>query len=284
MPVVKATLHSAISIVSAIATGKGAALGISRKVEVIIKTTSGTGIVIEPEHRNISSRLINKVIEKIVPKEKLEKTKINISLKSEIPTGYGLKSSSAISSVISLACSKIYKPNWNDSQILNAGIDASLETGVSLTGAYDDAAACYYGGLVVTDNYKRKLINSEMGPIDLKAVIFIPRSRKRGNIKKLKILSNVFEKSWNFAYNSEYWNAMTLNGFATTTILDSNPKLISELIHAGAVGASLSGNGPSIAAVAHKNKVSKIKKVFSNLEGRIIVSNINNEKAQVHEL
>ena len=38
MPVVKASVHSAISIVNAIATGKGATLGISKNIDVIIET------------------------------------------------------------------------------------------------------------------------------------------------------------------------------------------------------------------------------------------------------
>ena len=38
MTVVKATIHGAISIVNAIATGKGAALGISKKVNVEMET------------------------------------------------------------------------------------------------------------------------------------------------------------------------------------------------------------------------------------------------------
>jgi len=33
----------------------------------------------------------------------------------------------------------------NDIEMLNVGVDASIETKVSLTGAYDDACACYYG-------------------------------------------------------------------------------------------------------------------------------------------
>ena len=161
MAIAKATIHGEISIVNAIATGKGAALGISKKVNVEMETSYGKGVIIEVENKSMSSRLINRVIEKIIPKNELSKTKLKISLDSEIPTGYGLKSSSAISTAVSMACAKLFKPNMNDIEILNAGVKASIETKVSLTGAYDDACACYYGGFVVTDNYKKKLIRSE---------------------------------------------------------------------------------------------------------------------------
>ncbi|MFB5597994.1 MAG: shikimate kinase [Nitrosopumilaceae archaeon] len=284
MPSAKATVHGAISIVNAIATGKGATLGISLKVETTIETLPGKGIVIESDNQSLSSRLINRTIQKVVSKKDLDKTKLRVLLKSEIPTGYGLKSSSAISSSVALACVKLFKPKVNDHQVLLAGVDASIETKVSITGAYDDACACYYGGFVVTDNYKRKIIRSDKGPKNLIAVIFVPRFHKRGNVKKLKTLDTVFAKAWQLARNSDYWNAMILNGLATSSILNSDPKIIPDLIEKGAIGASVSGNGPAIAAVTKQENLSKIKKVFSNLEGKIIVSEINNKKAEVHEL
>ena len=284
MRIVKATVHGAISIVNAIATGKGAALGISKKIIVEIETSQGRGITIETKNKQVSSRLINRVIEKIVPKNELSNTKFKVYLDSEIPAGYGLKSSSAVSSAVAMGCAKLFKENMNDLQILRSGVDASIETKVSLTGAYDDACACYYGGFVVTDNYKRKIIRSEDCKDDISVVIFIPRSRKRGNVKKLGALSNIFEQAWNLAKNSDYWNAMKINGLATSTILSSNPKIIHELIEKGALGASVSGNGPSIAAISKKNTLPKLMKIFTSFEGNTMVASINNKKAEVHEL
>ena len=284
MTLIEATLHGAISIVNAIATGKGATLGISLKTKALLDTSPGNGIIIESKNKTISSRLINSVIRKVIPKNELDKTKIRISLESEIPTGYGLKSSSAISSAVALACAKLFRPKWTDNQILLSGVNASIESKVSITGAYDDACGCYYGGYAVTDNYKRKIIQSERGPKNLVSVIYIPRSRKRGKVKNLKNLSPVFEQAWNLARNSDYWNAMILNGLATSTILNSDPKLITDLIEKGALGASVSGNGPAIAAICKKENSSNIKRVFSNLPGSVLVSEINNKKAEAHEL
>lgn len=284
MPQVKATIHGAVSLVNAIATGKGATLGIAAKVEATIKASRGHGIQIEVDSQNLSSRLINKVVEYTVPKKDLEKNKIEISLRSEIPTGYGLKSSSAISSVVSLACNKMFRSKFSDSQVLIPGVEASIATKVSITGAYDDACACYFGGTVVTDNYKRKIIKMEKTPTNILAVVFVPKSRKRGNVKNLKSIKEIFEKAWGFAKDGDYWNAMILNGLATSTILNSDPKIISDLIEGGALGASVSGNGPAIAAIVKKDMVSSIEKVFSGLEGKTFISEINNKKAEAHEL
>ena len=280
----KATVHGAVSLVNAIANQKGATLGISLKVVATVEVIPGKGISIRSENKSLSSRLINQTIEKIISKKDLEKNKIIVTLDSEIPTGYGLKSSSAISSAVALACAKIFKPRYTDQQILLAGVEASIRSKVSITGAYDDACSCYYGGFNVTDNAKKKRVRFEKAPSNLISVIFIPKDRKRGNLKKLKIFSKVFENAWELAKKTNYWDAMIINGLATAAILNSNSKIIPELIDKGALGASVSGNGPSIAVVTKKDSEATIKKIFSTLEGRIIISKISNKKAEVHEV
>jgi len=284
MPETKATMHGAVSIVNAIATGKGATLGISLNVEANVRATPGFGIFFENKESSLSSRLIRAVIEKAVPKIDLEKNKITVLVKSEIPSGYGLKSSSAISSVVSLACAKLFRPKITDLEVLKYGVEASIQTKVSITGAFDDACACYFGGFVVTDNTNLRIVKSEKAPEDLIAVIFIPRLRRRGNIKKLKILEGVFSQAWTLASNSDYWNAMMLNGLATSAILNSNPRILTDLVENGALAASVSGNGPAIAAISKKENVSNVKKVFASMEGTAMVSDINNKKAEVYEM
>ena len=284
MAKVKATVHGAISLVNAIANQKGATLGIELKVEAIVETSSGKGITIESNNKTLSSRLVNKTIEKIISKKDLEKNKVLVKLDSEIPTGYGLKSSSAISTAVALACAKIFKPKFTDQQILLAGVEASIESKVSITGAYDDACSCYYGGFNVTDNAKKRRIHFEKGPTNLIAVIFIPKNRKRGNLKNLKVLSTVFENAWELAKKANYWEAMIINGLATASILNSDPKIITSLIENGALAASVSGNGPAIATIVKKENESNIKKIFGTMEGRVIISKVSNKKAEVHEV
>ena len=132
-------------------------------------------------------------------------------------------------------------------------------------------------------NEKLKL-NSKIYVLTRKKNIFIPKNRKRGNLKNLKILSSVFENAWILAKKTNYWEAMIINGLATSSILNSDPKIIIELIEKGALGASVSGNGPAIAAITKKGNEANIKKVFSTLDGNIIVSKISNKKAEVYEL
>ena len=284
MVIVEAVVHGAISIVSAIATGNGATLGIDTFVKTRLEVKDGAGIHITSDNKTISSKLINKVIENIIPKRQLEKVRLELDFQSNIPTGYGLKSSSAISTAVSLVCSKAFKKKLTDAEILKIGVESSIQTKVSITGAYDDACACYYGGFNVTNNYKRDLIFRGTAPNNLQAIIFLPKSRKRGNVKKLKNFKPAFEKDWEFAKNHDYWNASILNGLATSSILNSNPELIFQLIKKGAMSATISGNGPSIVAITKKGHNSNIKKELSSLDGKVIVSNINNKKAESYEV
>ena len=66
MVIVEAVVHGAVSIVSAIATGNGATLGIDTFVKTRLEVKDGAGIHITSDNKTISSKLINKVIENIL--------------------------------------------------------------------------------------------------------------------------------------------------------------------------------------------------------------------------
>jgi shikimate kinase len=277
---VRAIVHGAISIVNAIATGKGSALGISLKVTAEVELQKGHGL------RFITGRngdgLIKNIIQKTIPKETIESNMISIRVDSEIPIGYGLKSSSAVSNAIVLACSQIAREeDINDNTILEVAALSSLEAKVSLTGAYDDATACYFGGFTVTDNYSRRLIRKERAPENLYAIIILPSSNTRGDVRKLRNLSDIFIDAFRFAESGQYWKAMKLNGVLASAALSSSYAPAMAAMEHGALSASISGNGPSIAAVANEDAIEPIVGALSKYDGEIIVSKVNNEKANV---
>jgi shikimate kinase len=275
-----ATVHGAISIVNAIATGQGSALGISLKVTAEIELQKGHGVRFATAESG--DRLINTIIQKTIPKETIESNTITIKVNSEIPIGYGLKSSSAVSNAVALACSQMVSDeNVNDYTILEVAARSSLEARVSLTGAYDDATACYFGGFTVTDNYSRRIIRKERAPENLYAIIILPHDTTRGDVGKLKNLSDIFIDAFRFAESGQYWKAMKLNGVLASAALSSSYTPVMAAIEHGALSASISGNGPSIAAVAYEHEVEPIIGALSKFEDRIIVSKVNNEKANV---
>ena len=280
----KATMHGAISIVNAVATGNGSALGISLKVTAEVGIGRGKGIKFLTGKNG--DRLINNIVRNTLPSETIDNNQIMIRVKSEIPIGYGLKSSSAVSNAVALACSRLAREaeDIDDFAVLDTAVRASLDAKVTVTGAYDDATACYFGGFTVTDNYARRLIRREEAPENLYAIIFLPRNTPRGDVRKLSNLSDLFRDAFRLAEAGEYWKAMKLNGVLASAALSSKYAPIMAMLESGALAAGVSGNGPSIAAVSHEDEIREIEAALSKFEGRILVSKINNQKASVEIL
>jgi shikimate kinase len=277
----RAIVHGAVSIVNAIATGMGSALGISLKVTAEAQIQTGHGIKFTAGRNG--DRLIKNIIQKTIPKEIIDGNMISINVDSQIPLGYGLKSSSAVSNAVALACSRMAKEaEIDDYGILDVSTRSSLEAKVSMTGAYDDATACYFGGFTVTDNYSRRLIRKEKAPENLYAIIMLPTDSSRGDIHKLKNFSDLFIDAFELAESGQYWKAMKLNGVLASAGLSSSYAPVLDAIEHGALSASISGNGPSIAAVGYEDTVEQIVEALSEFDGRIIVSRVNNEKAVVN--
>jgi shikimate kinase len=278
---VRATMHGAISIVNAIATGNGAALGISLKVTADVDITYGSGIKIRAMDEN---NLIRRIVYNILPKQIISENSVNVSINSEIPVSFGLKSSSAVSNAVALACWKLITNEVDDEVVLESAVRASLDAKVSVTGAYDDSTACYFGGFVLTNNYARKLIRRERAPKNLYAIIFLPANSGRGNINQLSIMSDLFFDAFKLAEGGEYWKAMKLNGVIVSAALSAKYEPALAALQKGAFSASISGNGPSVAAVTYEDRIDDIKLAFSQFNGTIIVSKINNQKASVEEI
>src|SRR5919107_4188173 len=276
----RAIVHGAISIVNAIATGHGSALGVSLKVTAEVEIQKGHGIRFATGRNGY--KLIKNIVQKTIPKQIIENNMIIIKVDSEIPIGYGLKSSSAVSNAVALACSQMASSGEiNDYTILQVAARSSFQARVSLTGAYDDATACYFGGFTVTDNYSRRIIRKERAPDNLYAIIFLPSNTSRGDVSKLRNLSDIFVEAFRFAESGQYWKAMKLNGVLASAALSSSYIPVMAALEHGALSASISGNGPSIAAVAYADAVKPIVDTLSKFEGKVIVSRVNNEKANV---
>lgn len=274
-----ATMHGAVSIVNAIATGNGSSLGISLSATAYVELERGRGVRFLTGKNE--DRLVNNIIRNTLPKSVIDDNMITIKVRSEIPIGFGLKSSSAVSNAVALACTGLASKDIDDVAVLDAAVRSSLDAKISITGAYDDATACYFGGFTVTDNYSRRLIKKEPAPENLYAIIFLPRNTPRGDVSKLSNLSGLFTDAIKLAEAGEYWKAMTLNGVLAAAALSSSYKPIMAAIEHGALAAGISGNGPSVAAVAYEDELEEIKSALSKFDGRIIASKTNNKKANV---
>ena len=77
----KATMHGAVSVVNAIATGNGSSLGISLSVSAHVEIDRGHGIRFLTGKNE--DRLVNNIIRNTLPREVVEEHMITVRVKSE---------------------------------------------------------------------------------------------------------------------------------------------------------------------------------------------------------
>lgn len=283
----QALSHGAISILNAFPTGKGGALGVDLWTRAKVSLREGPGPISgflssDPEESNrLAVTVVQKILEHYGYERKLHGEVIT---SSNIPVAVGLKSSSAAANAVALATASAIDEKLDDDTLVGIGIDASIESGVSLTGAYDDSFASYHGGGVLTDNDRRKVEKILKIPEDLSVLILVPpRKTRTGQLVRTRFvpIRRILELAYGEASNGHVWDALTLNGLAIASILGEDPRPALSAIEAGALGAGLSGKGPSVAAIVDEKTLNPVRQAFAKFDGRVIEANLNFSKALI---
>ncbi len=283
----QALSHGAISILNAFPTGKGGALGVDLWTRAKVSLREGPGqisgfVSSDPQESNrLAITVVQKTLEHYGYERKLQGEVIT---SSNIPVAVGLKSSSAVANAVALATASAIDEKIDDDTLVGIGIDASIESGVSLTGAYDDSFASYHGGGVLTDNDRRKVEKILKIPEDLKVLILVPpRKTRTGQLDRTRFapIRRISEMAYGEASNGHVWDALTLNGLAVASILGEDPRPALSAIEAGALGAGLSGKGPSVAAIVDEKTLKPVRQAFAKFDGRVLEANLNFSKALI---
>ena len=242
---------SAVTVINAFATGRGAALGIDLWTEARVKLR-GEGISgsITVRGKDYSDfRLVNAVVE-VVRRSTGEEFGVEFEISSEIPVGKGLKSSSAAANALLLALYDALGVEIGPLQAVKLGVEAAREAGVTITGAFDDASASLLGGLCITDNRRDELLmRADVDPEPV--VLLIP-----GETLMTSHLSGVdfspiapyIEKAFEMALRGEWKKALVINGLVYSAFLGHSTGPIGTALRLGAV-AGLSGKGPAFFAL-----------------------------------
>jgi len=241
---------SALTVVNAFATGKGAAVGIELWTEARVRVTSdGIRGRIFVRGKELSDfRLIRATLE--VMREFIgEEFGIDFEITSEIPLGKGLKSSSAASNALVLAILDAFKMELEPLEVIRLGVEASRKAGVTLTGAFDDAAASLLGGLCITDNKRDELLKREEVEAE-PAVLLLPdetllTEELRG--RDFSPIAEYVEEVFLMALRGKWKRALTLNGLLYASFLGHGVEPILAALPYGHAG--LSGKGPAFFAI-----------------------------------
>jgi len=283
----KAIAYGAVTIINAISCGLGSALSVGLKTEASVKLTDEPGriegrILSDPEE---STNLIEKVVTHVLKHFRLEdEYGAYVETRSNIPIARGLKSSSAAANAIALAVVTALGKEADDLTVINLGVDAAIDAGVTITGAFDDACASYFGGIIVTDNYERKILKCFQTDNRYSVLIHVPQKKAytaEADVERMRLIAKEVSALHKLAVLGEYWPAMTLNGLIYSAALGYDVGIAIDALAAGALAAGLSGKGPAVTAVVPEEKADNVRDVWKRYGNDIIETTINYEKAQV---
>ena len=250
--------HGAVSVLNAIATGIGGAVGIDLGIEARIELTdddvaeirsTARGLQVEPPRSLVSA--LRRFLERLG-----HKRGFRAEVKSDIPVAVGLKSSSALVNSLISACLDALDIKADPMEVALMGVRLAKEAGLTLTGAYDDSLATVDGGVYITDNMRLRILRRIPLNHELFVVIRIPRRTNpidKVDPSPFRRLRDQYLTAVEEALRGDWLGAMMLNGILSAIAIGvSGEELsyITEVLKLSTVkAAGVSGKGPAIFAV-----------------------------------
>jgi shikimate kinase len=280
------------TIINAIATYRGAAFGIDLRTYAEVELGEDLrGIEAEIEVEGVreehaDTRLIERCVALVLRRFNLP-LGAHVTTRSAIPIASGLKSSSAAANAVVAATLDAIGERAAGAKLsvldaIRIGVDAALQVGVSITGAFDDACASALGGIVITDNERRELLKRVER--DAAVLIFVPRAKAftaETNVGRSRLLAPWVALAYDLAVAERFEEAMTLNGFLYCAALQFDPEPMLRALECGVQGVSLSGTGPSVVALLgdDREREARLYEAWRELpiEGRILKQRLQNE-------
>jgi shikimate kinase len=271
----RAISHGAGTIVNAISTGKGAAFGVDLKTwaEVTVNSTGRIEVTIEDypgEDISLVHRCVSEVLDRYAPGEMLG---AKVITRSEIPVSKGLKSSSAAANAAVFATLDAMDVEIDTVEGIRIGTECARRSGVSLTGAFDDACASWLGGAVITDNAHENILKRTRIPKSYRLVLHVPDFQIRKKdvpVERMKAMGEMVDHCFSLALGKDYLKAMTLNGLVYSAALGLDPAVSVTAMQKGAMGAGLSGTGPATAIIVDEGHLDDFLSGFDDTEHIIV--------------
>ena len=221
---------------------------------------------------------------------------------SEVPMAAGLKSSSAAANATIMATVDALGVSVVDStgereldddtgdtdnheitslDACRLGVEAARDVGVTITGAFDDAAASMIGGVVVTDNDSDELLARETREWDV--LVWTPPERAYSadaDVDRCGHITEMADLVEELALDGRFGKAMTVNGLAYSAALGfSTEPAVEAMAHAE--GVSLSGTGPSVVAVGDSEELAAVREQWAARDGSLLETTTRTEGARI---
>ncbi|HSV49769.1 MAG TPA: shikimate kinase, partial [Candidatus Acidoferrales bacterium] len=209
-----AVAHGAATIVNAIALGRGAAFGVDLWTKVEVKLTSEPAVfeVKITSDSKESTLLVERTVFRVLEKFGLEKEfGAKVTTTSNIPAARGLKSSSVAANATALAAVTALGKKLDDLEIIKIGVQAAFDAKCTITGAFDDACASYFGGAVITDNLNKQILKQLPLPKDLVVLFHVPPQKAytiNSDVKRLQTVKPLVQMAFDKAMEGKIWEAL----------------------------------------------------------------------------
>ncbi|MDG6244001.1 MAG: shikimate kinase [Methanolobus sp.] len=272
------------TVINAIATWKGAAFGIDLKTYADVELNEDTSVIqgsvggMPDADTSLIERSVSYVLDHFGIK-----MGGTVTTRSEVPLASGLKSSSAAANASVLATLAAIGEELAPFDAVKTGVRAALDSGVTITGALDDACASFYGGFVVTDNREMELLKRTEHEYEV--LIFSPEVRSFSsdtNVSRSQTIAPWVDIAYDLSLKGEYQMAMTLNGFLYCAALGFDTEFLMRALDIGVKGVTLSGTGPSYVALVNEDQVAELKCAWDacGVSGSVIKTKVNNKGAE----
>jgi shikimate kinase len=253
---------AAITVVNALPTGVGAAVGIELRVRAIVELHPAGSHgkwdvrVADAARTPLVIAALSESLNRFAPGSSGTG---ELTLRSEIPSSRGLKSSSAVGSAIVLAVARATDVAPEPIEVARMSARISKQAGVSATGALDDALAGLSSGMVVTDNIRGELLRSYAPAPDLGVALYVPPTPHRPSPEWATAFAAERasgQAAVDAALAGDWPTAMHLNTQLVERVIGYDYTSIRrELLRAGAVACGVSGMGPALAAIAPRSRL-----------------------------
>ncbi len=281
----RARAPAAGTVLNALATGTGSAFAIDLNTTATVELSADPGVSGAIEGNPAAdSALIEECVAMTLDRYgDGELAGGRVRTESDVPIAAGLKSSSAAANAAVLATLDALGVGDCVAPLTacRLGVEAARTTGVTVTGAFDDASASMLGGVTVTDNTADELVSHDA--FDRAVAVYTPDQQAfsaDADVGRCERVGVVADAVADLARGGAYERAMTINGFAFSAALGFSAEPMLDAL-AAVDGVSLSGTGPSTVAVGDAASVDAVASAWRDRPGSVRVTRTNQTGARV---
>lgn len=279
----QAAAPAAGTVLNALANGRGAAFAIDEYTTATVELADSAdvegSVAGEPD---ADTELVESCLARVTDRFG-DGEGGTVHTESDVPMASGLKSSSAAANATVLATLDALDAtdDVTREEAARVGVEAARDTGVTVTGAFDDASASMLGGVTVTDNTTDELL--ERAEREWDVLVYTPPERAYSadaDVTRCRQVAPVADLVAELALDGEFGTAMTVNGLAFCAALEFSADPVVAAMERVA-GVSLSGTGPSYTAVGAREALEEVSDRWAEYDGRTWLTTTQTEGTRV---